>query len=129
MYVLPYILSKEKGKFKQVWLFLERNGTHLMEQEVSQVDRFLEENELIGVGRKEVGGVLYIQIDPPTEGLSNFSTWGEVQPSSIPAKEVWRSFLWLDESEELWGVNKHLEEIILSPSQNAYSILNPLCSV
>jgi hypothetical protein len=129
MYVLPYILSKSKGKGKLVWLFLERNGTHLMEQDASQVDQFLEENDLIGGTRTESGGVLYIEINAATEGLANFYTWGEVQPGSIPAKEVWRSFLWLDESEELWGVNKQLEKIILSPSQTAYSVLNPLCSV
>ena len=100
-----------------------------MEQEASQVDRFLEENELVGGNRTESGGVVYIQIDPATEGLTNFYTWGEVQPGSIPAKEVWRSFLWLDESEELWGVNKQLDEIALSPTHTVYSVLTPLCSV
>jgi len=129
MYVLPYILSEPGKKYKQVWLFLERNGTHMMELESSQVPAFLEENELNALSQRQSGGILYIQINPKAEGLSNFYTWGEVQPGTIPAKEVWRPFLWMDETEHLWGVNKQLEGISLSSSHTVASVIETLCSV
>ena len=102
-----------------------------MEVEADQVDEFLQGAELVALGQTKVGTILYIQIDPTAEGLSNFYTWGEISPGTIPAKEVWRSFLWLDESEQFWGVNTYLKEISLSPSPShtVGSVLQTICSV
>ena len=100
-----------------------------MEIEPEQVDEFLRGAELVALGQTKVGDILYIQIDPAAEGLSNFYTWGEIPPGTIPAKEVWRSFLWLDESEQLWGVNAYLKDISLSASHTVGSVLQSICSV
>ena len=127
MYVVPYICTGSP-EFRKIWLFLERNGTHLLEMDLKNVEGFLEENGFQSLGRHEQAGVMYSEIDSKTEGLEQFYTWSEVLPGTTPAKEVWRQFLWLDESEKLWGVNAQLEHISLSPTHTVYSILKEIVS-
>ena len=127
MHVVPYICTGSP-EFRKIWLFLERNGTHLLEMNPNDVEGFLEENGLQSLGKYEEGGVVYSEIDAKTEGLDQFYTWSEVLPGTTPAREVWRQFLWLDESEKLWGVNAQLEQISLSPTHTVYSILKEIVS-
>ena len=127
MHVVPYICTGSP-EFRKIWLFLERNGTHLLEMDPKNIEGFLEENGFQSLRRYEEGLIVYVEIDRKTEGLDQFYTWSEVVPGTSPTKEVWRQFLWLDESETPWGVNTQLEQISLSPTHTVYSILNEIIS-
>jgi hypothetical protein len=130
MYLLPYVRATGAGgsaapAVQQIWLFLERNGTHLLSVEgVAEGDvaagtaaalEFAAVNELsvVGAGATLVADVVLLEIDPTDKDLASFYSWKEVAPGTTPPCELWRPFLWIRDDE--LGVNKQLEEIRLGP--------------
>ena len=121
MFIVPYISMKVKA-CTQVWLFLERNGTHLIE--VGDARAFAIDNGFSDDPTfKSVGDILYLEVDHLRPGLSSFYTWEEVVPGTIPAKELWRPFLWLPGTEHL------LAETRLSANHTALSIIKGILSL
>jgi hypothetical protein len=135
MYILPILVSsKHKTDLKQFWLFLERNGNHLIELDatpetaVAAARDFLETNGMQPLGDPILANdIAFVTIDPASKDLSSFYTWREVPPGTIPTKEVWRSFLWLttDSSADPLGVNRLLEAIPLADhGHSAFSVVS-----
>lgn len=134
MYIVPIVAAPAKlPTLRQFWLFLERNGNHLIELDPSTtVQEFLEANDLTAGGSPIVlhgGGLVIVPIDPAACDLHTFYSWKEVAPGMTPSKEVWRPFFWaLDGSSptsDPWGVNQLLQEIELAePNHTAFSVLS-----
>ena len=135
MYIVPVLVSsKPNTDLKQVWLFLERNGNHLIhldatnETVVAVAKEFLATNEMASIGEPvTVGDIVFVSIDPSSKELSSFYTWREVAPGTIPSKEVWRPFLWLSysDSSDPLGVNRLLDTISLTDQgHSVYSVLS-----
>jgi hypothetical protein len=135
MYIVP-ILSKDRPntELKQIWIFLERNGSHLIQLDcspqtaVEAAKEFLTTNDMLLMGEPIVSGeLIFVQIDPSSKDLAAFYTWREVPLGTIPSKEVWRSFLWLSskDNEDPFGVNRLLDTISLSDSNHsAFSVVS-----
>jgi len=139
MYILPYIQIHKKSGVQQFWLFLERNGTHLIEIDtlepasaIEYATEFLETNELLAAAKPFcIGNIVYCPIDSTTPSLSNFYTWKETPSGTIPPREVWRAFIWMssNESSDPWGVNHLMGSTLVSDTKDGhtvYSILTPL---
>ena len=133
MYILPFIrLPQRAPSFHQIWLFLERNGTHLIELDVSenavdQAKSFAEENGLVlDAEPTVVGDIVYCSVKSSPE-LGNFFTWQETPAGTTPPREVWRSFLWASlEGTDPWNLNSLMDSIQLSDSHSVYSVLSGL---
>ena len=135
-YLVPILRSPHcTTTLQQYWLFLERNGTHLIsleeggtEAEAQDAARaFCEVNELTMKGEPFcVGDFVFAPVDPADKDLRNFYSWSETPPGTAPPCEAWRSFLWVGTAAaDSWGVNKLLDKIQLeeSPPATAYSVL------
>jgi len=133
MYIVPILsYSRDSTDLKHIWVFLERNGTHLIQLEttpetaVKAATEFVEANEMTALGAPTViGDLVFVGIDPKSKDLGSFYTWREVTPGTIPSKEVWRPFLWLDTKEHTdpFGVNRLLDSISLAEQHNAFSVV------
>jgi len=133
MFIVPVLYKSRATELQQLWIFLERNGTHLIEltataeNAIDAAKEFLTTNEMTGVGQPIiVGDLVFVEIDPASKDMASFYTWREVPPGTIPSKEVWRSFLWLSSKENVdpFGVNRLLDSISLAePSHSAFSVL------
>jgi hypothetical protein len=122
MFIVPYLIHNRRG-MNQFWIFLERNGNHLIEiGGLEEAVAFAEENGLNGVPRK-VDDLILLPVSK--EGLADFYSWSEVVPGTIPAKELWRPFIWTAGNE---GVNQLLESVQLGPKHTALSILKAILS-
>jgi hypothetical protein len=120
MFIVPYITIKVNA-CTQVWLFLERNGTHLIEAgdaHAFSVENGFSDNPTF----RTVGDILYLEVDRSTPGLENFYYWEEVAPGTIPAKELWRPFMWLPGTEHL------LADIHLSANHTVLTVLQGILS-
>ena len=115
MYVLPYIHVPKTAELHQIWLFLERNGTYLIEvEDLSGAKDFAAANDLELEGEpRVVGDVVYCRIKKDSQYHPNFYTWAET-PAGTPLREVWRSFLWLGDATDSYGVNKLMDSLKLS---------------
>jgi hypothetical protein len=132
MFIVPFIRVAARANLQQIWLFLERNGTHLIEIDATSDDavqhakEFAELNEFTLTGEPFcVDDVVYCPIEPKAD-LANCYTWKEVTAGTT--KEVWRTFLWVaaPDSTDPWGVNRLMDEISLSEKQTAYSVLKSI---
>jgi len=122
MFIVPYLIHSRPG-MKQVWLFLERNGSHLIETgSLEEAVAFAEENGLKGLPIQSDDLIL---LPVAKEGLEVFYSWSEVAPGTIPAKELWRPFLWTIGNE---GVNHLLESVQLAPKHTTLSIIKAILS-
>jgi hypothetical protein len=138
MYLVPILKSPNATPaLTQFWLFLERNGNHLLElpgveepgAAVAAAKEFLTANELSPAAEPfVVEDIVYAPVDPADKDLANFYSWKEVTPGSTPPKEVWRMFLWVSSPgvRDPWGVNRMLDSIQVAtePSHTIFSILN-----
>jgi hypothetical protein len=134
MYLVPILQVKQAGTdILKFWVFLERNGNHLIQLEgpesqwLEAAKAFSSDNGLALLGDPvQLGDYVYIHVDSATKDLNLFYTWREAPPGT-PLKEVWRAFLWIsDESNrDPLGVNVLLKAISLGePTHTAYSVLN-----
>ncbi len=142
MYIIPVVESRKSGAsehLRQFWLFLERNGTHLIETEATDADaavaaaqEFFEQNELSPSAEPFcIGDLVFAPVDATDKDLAAFYTWAETPPGTIPSREVWRPFLWASSPDQVdpWGVNKLLDGIILSGANHtAFSVLRAYLS-
>ena len=111
-YIVPVISKQITDSIQQKWLFLERNGTHLIHLGGADPMEFLAVNDMVAASPPVVVGELVIvEIDTVKTDLSCFYTWKEAPPGSA-SKEVWRPFLWTDDS---LGVNRCMTEVSLGP--------------
>jgi len=125
MFLVPYVVRSLPNEIQQVWLFLERNGTHLMETESAAAATAFAAANGLGTGpTKQVGDILFLQVSASEPGLSDFYAWRDIVPGSLPLKEVWRPFLWSLNPE--LGVNVPLQEMTLAPGHTAYTVLTAL---
>lgn len=131
MYIVPVLYTARPGTdLKQIWLFLERNGTHLIElddgEPVKAAKEFLETNGMTAAAEPiVVGDMVFMGIDPTSNDINSFYTWKEVPAGTIPSKEVWRSFLWLSANGvDPLGVNRLLDTITLSDKHTVFSVLS-----
>lgn len=126
MFIVPIITVKRPSTdLTQIWLFLERNGSHLIQLEatpdtaLTAAKDFLTANELFIKGEPIiVGELVFVTIDSARTDIQSFYTWREVPIGTIPAKEVWRSFLWFSRNDNTdpLGVNHFLQTISLAGS-------------
>ena len=133
MFLLPYVkLPNRAAGIQQVWLFLERNGTHLIEIDVADVsgaiDHATEFLALNGFVSTEIfcdNGIVFCSIEPTCSALAECYTWKETPSGTTPVREVWRTFIWISSAEKSdpWGVNSAMSEISLSDTHTAYSVL------
>ena len=136
VYIVPLIWLRRTATLAQAWLFLERNGTHLMELEtppttteeaVAAARDFLETNELEAAEKPFlIEDYLFVPVDTTDKDLVNFYTWRETPAGTTPMREVWRPFLWVEAADgrDCWGVNGFLKDISLGPTSSAYSVLS-----
>jgi hypothetical protein len=131
MFILPYIRMPERSPgLQQIWLFLERNGSHLIEIDASDnaVDHAKEFAELNGLSLLEeprcIDDIVYCPIEPTKSDISSCYSWKETTPGTEP-KEAWRSFLWATAADNTdpWGVNRLMDGISLSEKNTVYSVL------
>ena len=129
MYVVPILMKPvsqlKNGLLKQIWIFLERNGTHCISiDSLEGAKAFAEENEFpLEKEPIQIGDLIFLFIKPKCKELESFYTWGEVAPNQQPMREVWRPFLWVDAVADLWGTNQYLNEIQLTPTKSVSDIL------
>ena len=124
MYIVPIAMRNRSSTVKQIWVLLDRNGTHLMSLDTgSSAQEFAEANGLALLGKpQEIGEIVFLPIDMERTDFSAFYSWREVPPGTVPSKEVWRQFTWVS---ELLDVNTLLNQIVLGePAHTAYSVLN-----
>lgn len=117
-------MRNRSSTVKQIWILLDRNGTHLMSLDTgSSAQEFAEANGLALLGKpQEIGEIVFLPIDMERTDFSAFYSWREVPPGTVPSKEVWRQFTWVS---ELLDVNTLLNQIVLGePAHTAYSVLN-----
>ena len=136
MFIVPYIAKPLIcSNLKTIWLFLERNGNHLIDiggtptTAVQSAKEFLELNLLYCETEPYcIDNLIFAAINPTTSDLSTFYTWKETPPGTMPARELWRPFLWTtsEANQDSWGVNSQMESIPLSGNDTAYSILTKL---
>jgi len=130
MYIVPLIVShRTHTDLKQIWIFLERNGSHLIQTDSLQTAKeFLEINGMQSVGEPVVhDDLIFVAIDPLSNELSSFYTWREVPVGTIPSKEVWRPFTWLSSADKSdpFGVNQLLNTIPLAePKHTVFSTIS-----
>jgi hypothetical protein len=128
MFVIPVLAVPLQNVINivQVWMFLERNGSHAIEvEDKEEALIFAEQNGFQILGEPVVrGDIVFLLIDPKCKDLGSFYTWSEITPSQQPMKEVWRPFLWVKAAEDLWGTNQYLNEIMLTKDKSVYSLLN-----
>lgn len=135
MFILPFVqLPQRAVGLQQIWLFLERNGTHLIEVDrATQEDatqyakEFMELNGLSSAAPPFFAeNVVFCPVDPSAATLKDCYTWKETPSGTVPPREVWRTFLWVssEEGQDPWGVNTLMSGIRLSDdSHTAYSVL------
>jgi hypothetical protein len=130
MFVIPVLAVPLQNVINivQVWMFLERNGTHAIEVEgKEEALSFAEQNGFQILGEPVVrGDIIFLLIDPKCKDLGSFYTWSEITPSQQPMKEVWRPFLWVKAAEDLWGTNQYLNEIMLTKDRSVYNVVSAL---
>jgi hypothetical protein len=129
MYLVPILQQAQAGSdLQKVWIFLERNGNHLIEIDgIDAAKTFASENAISLLEEpRQIGEYIYIHVDSTTKDLNLFYTWREAAPGT-PVKEVWRPFLWISDKNRAdpLGVNILLDTISLGePTHTAYSVLN-----
>ena len=117
-------MHNRSSTVKQLWVLLDRNGTHLMSLDTgSSAKEFAEANGLALLGKpQEVGEIVFLSVDMKRTDFSAFYSWREVPPGTVPSKEVWRQFTWVSDSLD---VNTLLNQIIVAePAHTVYSVLN-----
>ena len=121
MFIAPILFGKQSGDITMVWVFLERNGTHLIAVDgLADAKEFLDQNGFKYTSLTKNGDVFYAMISSETD-LTQFYTWTEVQPGTIPTRELWRPFIWTSSSE---GTNEFLKTISLAPSIDTYTLIS-----
>ena len=132
MYLVPILHVKQEGTdILKFWVFLERNGNHLIQLEGpdyhAAAKSFSSDNGLDLLGEPvQLGEYIYIHVDSATKDLNLFYTWRETPPGA-PLKEVWRAFLWISDenNRDPLGVNTLLKGISLGePTHTASSVLD-----
>ena len=132
MFVIPVLavpLQKITNvNIVQIWMFLERNGTHAIEVEnLAGALAFANENGFQILGNPVVkDDIIFLLIDPKCKELSSFYTWAEIQHNQVPMKEVWRPFLWVNMAKDVWGTNQYLNEIMLTRDRSVYNVVSAL---
>jgi hypothetical protein len=138
MFLVPILTApKATPALTQFWIFLERNGNHLLElpgvdgdeAAIAAATEFLAANELSAAAEPFcVGDLVFAPVDPADKDLANFYSWKEVPPGSTPPKEAWRMFLWISspQSQDPWGVNRLLDSVQVAeePVHTIFSVLN-----
>jgi len=135
MFIAPILLNGRTGtNLKQIWLFLERNGTHLIQIDATDeataihaANEFVAFNDMTAIGVPVVvGDIVFVNIDPASKDIHSFYTWKEVPAGTIPSKEAWRSFLWVSTKDNVdpLGVNRLLDSIPLAEkTHSAFSVV------
>ena len=128
MYVAPIAVHTKDTDIRQVWMMLERNGTHLISLDATEATAeaegaaFAAVNDLALMATpRRLGDIVFLPVDMKRTDFNLFYTWREVPPGTVPSKEVWRSFVWLSDS---LGVNSFLNEtVIAGPEHTVFSVL------
>jgi len=131
MYIIPIFTRTIKNidtvKVSQVWMFLERNGSHCIPgSSLEDALVFASLNSIPLAGAPIVSDhFIFLPVDS-TADLSSFYLWGEIRFNEQPMKEVWRSFLWISEpnsTEDVWGTNTFLRDIPIADSHSVHTII------
>ena len=131
MYVIPIIIKPIETTndtiIKQVWVFLERNGTHCISVgSVKEAHEFAAINDIQVTGAPIIAEpFIYLPVNS-TADLSSFYLWHEVRLNEHPMKGVWRSFLWIvgaKSEEDVWGTNKFLKEICVAGTHSVHAMI------
>ena len=131
MFIIPIIVKNIQKNddtiIRQVWLFLERNGTQCITVDsLKSAQDFIRQNEFPLQGDLIVSGnFIYAPVNSKAD-LSSFYLWNEIRQNEQPMKEVWRSFLWVvgEKSEDdIWGTNIFLKESIITQKDSVYMVI------
>ena len=133
MFVIP-ILAVPLQKIMavnivQIWMFLERNGTHAIQVDnLESALAFAKENEFPLVAEPYITNeIVFLFVDPKCKELASFYSWSEIHSNDIPMKEVWRPFLWVKDSKDMWGTNQYLNDIKVTSNTSVYDIIDAYC--
>lgn len=138
-------VKKASAALEQFWVFMERNGTHLIALDggsegedggIKAAREFCELNELSTAADPFCSGpFVFVPVDPADKDLAAFYSWAETPPGTVPLREVWRPFLWVHSASggaggaavsntmDPWGVNKLLEAIQIAEGISIYTVL------
>ena len=137
-------VKKASPVLEQFWLFMERNGTHLIplegggegDEAIAAAREFCEVNELTAAADPVCSGpFVFVSVDPADKDLAGFYSWAETPPGTVPLREVWRPFLWVHSanggaggaadstSMDPWGVNKLLDAIQVAEGISIHTVL------
>ena len=136
MYLIPILTAPIKEmkttSIVQIWMFLERNGTHCIEiDSVEEAAKFAEMNGFpLFHPPVRQGELVFLFVDPKCKELESFYTWTEIQPGEQPMREVWRPFLWVKPLDglDVWGTNQYLGEIQITPNRSVLEIIGAALS-
>jgi len=123
MYIVPIAIRERSASVKQIWILLERNGSHLISLESgTDAHQFADLNGLVLASEPvNAGPLTFLPVDMDRTDMSSFYSWREVVPGTVPSKEVWRQFVWVSDSLD---VNKLLNDIVVGePDHTVFSIL------
>jgi len=121
MFIAPILRGLKSGDITMFWIFLERNGAHLISiNDEADAKEFLDQNGFVYSDLKTAGDVVIASVSDDTD-LKQFYTWMETPPGTIPARELWRPFIWSSTEQ---GTNEFLKTILLSPSVDTYTLLS-----
>jgi hypothetical protein len=129
MYIAPIAVHDKGAGVKQIWILLERNGTHLMTLDsghgtpLSSALEFAESNGIALSGDPvQRDSLVFLPVDMRRTDFSAFYSWREVLPGTTPPKEVWRQFVWVSDSLD---VNPLLDQIVIGePDHTVYGVVN-----
>lgn len=131
MYIVPVLIGTARPSgIQQYWLFLERNGTHLIQLDATPADAvdaaksFADANDICLLGEPVLtGNLVFVTVDASKTDLTGFYSWREVPTGTIPSKELWRPFLWVssNDSADPLGVNKMLDGIAIAEAPHTVS--------
>jgi hypothetical protein len=141
MYIVPIIsISLKNPGLSQYWLFLERNGTHLIPIEATEAadaiayaKDFYSAHALTQAAEPFcVGDLVFAPVDASTQDLASFYSWKEVAPGTTPPKEAWRTFMWFStpDMSDPWGVNRMMDTIAVADAtkHTVFSVLSAFIS-
>lgn len=121
------INSIDTTSIQQIWILLERNGTHCTSVEtVEDAVAYATDNDIPLVGEPIVKEpFIYLPVDGKSPELDLFYTWNETRLDEQPLRAVWRPFLWISDAtqEDIWGTNVYLSDIHIADKKSVSDVL------
>jgi hypothetical protein len=137
MYLFPIfkkqIHSIDDSVFYQIWVLLERNGTHsAFVESIESALEWAKENDVPLQGEPiSSGPFLFLPVDGTSSTLDTFYTWNETSPDEQPLRTVWRPFVWVTDhsGNDIWGTNVQLSQINIAETHSVFDVVTSWLNV